>query len=180
MFVLICGCAVQLLSPPIIMKAISSASKQNAIHLLLEGYSLRQVQQKTGLGKSTVHRISKDIESDKENLKGGCPPKVSPSDAWQVVSRITSGCFDTATEAAKWLNTTLPSPIHPQTVANMLKKHNLYAGHKSKKPFLKPEHRRRHLKFAECHKEWTVDDWKRVIWSDETKISRLDCDCNSV
>ena len=61
MFVLICGCAVQLLSPPIIMKAISSASKQNAIHLLLEGYSLSQIQQKTGHNKYTVHIIIKDI-----------------------------------------------------------------------------------------------------------------------
>jgi hypothetical protein len=29
------------------------------------------------------------------------------------------------------------------------------------------------MDFAEAHKDWTVEDWKRVIWSDETKINCL-------
>lgn len=27
-------------------------------------------------------------------------------------------------------------------------------------------HRKKRLAFALKHKEWTVEDWKRVIWSD--------------
>ena len=29
---------------------------------------------------------------------------------------------------------------------------------------------------AEAHIDWTVEDWKRVIWSDETKINHLRSD----
>jgi hypothetical protein len=29
------------------------------------------------------------------------------------------------------------------------------------------------LNFARRHKDWTVKDWKRVIWSDKTKINRF-------
>ena len=32
------------------------------------------------------------------------------------------------------------------------------------------------MDFAEAHKDWTVEDWKRVIWSDETKINCLGSD----
>ena len=32
------------------------------------------------------------------------------------------------------------------------------------------------MDFAEEHKDWTVEDWKRVIWSDETKINCLGSD----
>ena len=32
------------------------------------------------------------------------------------------------------------------------------------------------MDFAEAHKDWTVEDWKRVIWSDETKINHLGSD----
>ena len=32
------------------------------------------------------------------------------------------------------------------------------------------------MEFAERHLEWTVDDWMRVWWSDETKINRLGSD----
>ena len=32
------------------------------------------------------------------------------------------------------------------------------------------------MEFAEKHAEWTVEDWKKVIWSDETKINCLGSD----
>ena len=32
------------------------------------------------------------------------------------------------------------------------------------------------MNFAQKYSNWTIDDWKRVIWSDETKISRLGSD----
>ena len=37
-------------------------------------------------------------------------------------------------------------------------------------------HRRNRLDFAIAHQDWTLDDWKRVIWSDETKINRFQSD----
>ncbi|RYH15065.1 hypothetical protein EON65_32400, partial [archaeon] len=32
-------------------------------------------------------------------------------------------------------------------------------------------HKRRRLEFARAHRDWTVDDWKQVIFSDETVIT---------
>ena len=32
------------------------------------------------------------------------------------------------------------------------------------------------MDFAIQHKDWTIEDWKKVIWSDETKINRLGSD----
>ena len=47
---------------------------------------------------------------------------------------------------------------------------------KKKKPFLSIMYRKKCLSFALKYKEWTVEDWKRVIWSDETKINRTASD----
>jgi transposase len=47
---------------------------------------------------------------------------------------------------------------------------------KKKRPKLTKRHRRERMDFALAHKEWTVEDWKRVVWSDETKINRLGSD----
>lgn len=44
---------------------------------------------------------------------------------------------------------------------------------RKKKPLLKPIHRLNRLRWAREHREWTVDDWSRVIWSDETRVNRL-------
>ena len=32
------------------------------------------------------------------------------------------------------------------------------------------------MDFAIAHKDWTLEDWKKVIWSDETKSSCLGSD----
>jgi DDE superfamily endonuclease len=47
---------------------------------------------------------------------------------------------------------------------------------KKKVPLLSKKHRRDRLDFALAHQHWTVEDWKRVVWSDETKINRLGSD----
>jgi transposase len=47
---------------------------------------------------------------------------------------------------------------------------------KRKRPFLSKRHRRERMDFAIAHQDWTVEDWKVVVWSDETKINRLGSD----
>ena len=47
---------------------------------------------------------------------------------------------------------------------------------KKKKPRLTKEHRKHRLDFALAHQHWTIEDWKKVVWSDETKINRFGSD----
>ena len=47
---------------------------------------------------------------------------------------------------------------------------------KKKKPFLSKQHRKARMDFALAHQHWTMEDWKKVVWSDETKINRLGSD----
>src|SRR5215469_12370996 len=47
---------------------------------------------------------------------------------------------------------------------------------KQKKPLLKASHIKQRHSFAVKYQHWVEDDWKRVIFSDETKINRLGSD----
>ena len=152
------------------MKPTSSAKCSTVTSLLQEGYSLCQIQSKTGLGKSTIGRIKKEVDGDKENSKGEHPSKLSSGDKWSIIRQITSGSLDNAVEATHFINNTLPNPITPQTVRNALKQSDFHAVVKTKCPLLKKAHRLEHLKFARYHENWTVEDWKRILWSDETKM----------
>ena len=144
--------------------------------LLQEGYSCHQIQSKTGVGKSTIGRIKKEMDGDKENSKGGCPSKLSPSDKRSITRQITTGKLDNAVQATHFINNILSNPVTPQTVRNALKEDNFHSIVKQKRPLLKKVHRLDHLKFAKYHENWTVDDWKRILWSDETKINRIGSD----
>ena len=47
---------------------------------------------------------------------------------------------------------------------------------KKKRPLLSQRHRHECFDFTLSHRHWTVDDWMRVVWSDEVKINRLGSD----
>jgi transposase len=81
------------------MKSTSSSQHTIVVSLLSEGYSVHQIQSKTGLGKSTVGRIKKEMDSDKENSKGGCPSKLSHHDKQSIIHQITTGKLDNAVQA---------------------------------------------------------------------------------
>ena len=79
-------------------------------------------------------------------------------------------------EATHFINNILPDPVTPQTVRNALKQDDFCAVVKRKHPLLKKAYRLECLKFTRYHENWTVKDWKRVLWSDETKINRVGSD----
>ena len=85
------------------------------------GYSHCQIQAKTGLGKGTVGRISKEMEGDKGNHPGGHPSKVSPCDKQSIINQIRIGKLDSAVQATQFINSTISTPVTSKTVRNVLK-----------------------------------------------------------
>ena len=98
------------------MKATSAANHASVLSLLEQGYSVRDIERRTGLGKSTVGRIKKEVDIGKENNLGGCPSKLSAHDKTSIIRQIQSEKLDTAVQATHFINSTLPQPVHPQTV----------------------------------------------------------------
>ena len=56
------------------------------------------------------------------------------------------------------------------TVLSILKKHGLRNVKPTTKPGLNRDQQLCRLAFALEHKDWTLEDWKNVIWSDETSV----------
>src|SRR5258705_4367645 len=119
------------------MKSISAEKCSSVVSLLNEGYSHHQIQARTGLGKGTIGRISKEVEGDKEIHSGGCPSKLSPCDKQSILHQICSGRLDNAVQATQFINSTIPNPITPQTVRNVLKEAGFRSATKKKVPMLK-------------------------------------------
>ena len=66
--------------------------------------------------------------------------------------------------------------VSERTARRALKIIGLVSAVKHKKPALSAKNVRARMKFCKIHKDWSVDEWKRVIWSDETKVNRFQCD----
>ena len=122
------------------MKSIPTSKRANILVMSESGLSARQIASKTGLGKSTVARVIKELLLEKKNIKLGRPSKLSSLDKRRIVSSITTEKADNAVQATHLINSVLASPISSQTARNVLKAASLKAVVKKKKPLLSVKH----------------------------------------
>ncbi|KAG0862708.1 hypothetical protein G6F16_012327 [Rhizopus arrhizus] len=61
--------------------------------------------------------------------------------------------------------------ISYKTAINVLKSMNFFPAIKVKKPLLTTKHMKRQLARSKKYQNWTTDDWRRVVFSDETKVN---------
>jgi DDE superfamily endonuclease/Transposase len=66
--------------------------------------------------------------------------------------------------------------ISPGTVRNRLNEQDIHGEVAKKKPMLTAEHQANRLRFARRHEHWSIEDWKLVLFSDETKINQRGSD----
>jgi transposase len=104
---------------------------------------------------------------------GGRPTKLKATDKRNLVRLVTTGKANTATQLVRELKDTTNIDVCDDTIRNVLKEAGLKAITKKKKPKLSSTHIRQRLEFAKRYQYWTAEDWKCVIWSDETKVNRL-------
>src|SRR6266850_834355 len=158
------------------MHPTSSAQKENILSLASNGFSNHHIASKLGVGRSSVARTLHDLLPNHHTPLTGHPSKLSSTDQHAVITQIKTGKASNAVQAMKHINTIISHPVSSQTIRRVLKKHSFKAVVKKKKPLLSGRHRKARLAFAQKYREWTVEDWKRVIWSDETKINRFGSD----
>jgi transposase len=158
------------------MKSLSSVLTSEILFKLAEGQSYRQISSSTGVGLATITRIHALHCPTLPKSSGGCPKKISSLALHHLTCSVTNGSCKTAVQATKELEQATGVVVHPNTVRRSLQKAGLKAVHKQKKPLLSPKHKKARMDFALITKDWTLEDWKKVIWSDETKINLLGSD----
>ena len=158
------------------MHPLSASQKAHIISLLTAGHSSYQVSSMTGVHSTTISRLSRKHFPYLQKSSGGHPSKLSDRNVQHANQLISSGKAETAVDVTKSLQDIINQPLSAQTTRRYMKKAGMKAVVKKKKPLLTTRHKRERLDFAVMHKDWTVEDWKRVIWSDETKINHLGSD----
>jgi transposase len=164
------------------LNTIHSLSKQqtsNVIARLQAGDSVRKVSKSLGISLGSVSNIRKTQCPNLPPSSIGRPLKLSNRNIQHAVHLITSGEKSTATEVANTLQEITNRDVSAETVRRALKRTGMKSAVKTKRPQLQPRHRKARIEWAEAHKSWTIEDWKRVVWSDETKINRLGSDGRS-
>ena len=158
------------------MRALASSTIDNIISTLQNGTSVTQTAKEHNVSPSTVSKYKNLRGLHVTRSTGGRPATLSLTARHRARRLIRSGVCSTAVDVAKELSEDRADPVQPWTVRRALKNQKMKAVRTKKKPLLNQGHRTARLRWARQHQGITVEDRKQVIWSDETKINRLDND----
>jgi IS30 family transposase len=155
------------------MRSLSATQRNNILSKLDAGHPAHTIASTTGIHVSTISRLRSKDRSEAQKSTRGHPSKLSPTNVHHAIHLISTCKGENAVQVTKALTNIINQPLHPNTVHQHLKKSGMKAVVKSKHPLLSVRHRKAQLDFTYAHKDWTVEDWKKVVWSDETKINPL-------
>uniref|UniRef100_A0A3B1K6C0 Tc1-like transposase DDE domain-containing protein n=1 Tax=Astyanax mexicanus TaxID=7994 RepID=A0A3B1K6C0_ASTMX len=138
-------------------REMSLETKERIVKLLEEGNSSRMVAKDVGCSQSAVSKIWTKYKQHGMVVKAkrtGRPRKTSKRQDKQLKH--------------KWEEA--GANVCDRTVRNRLKEMGFQYRKAKRKPSLTPKHKRTRLQWAKERQSWTVDDWMKVIFSDESRI----------
>lgn len=150
----------------------SPKKRSIAITLRDEGYTYRQVAERLG-GKATFSAVRKlcmkfdDTKAVIDRPRTGRPRLTSKRDDRNLVRLSVADRHKSAKQLM--VDSGLNCSVH--TVRRRLVTGGLNARIPRKKPLLNAVQRQKRVRWAKDHLNWSREKWKKVLWSDESKIS---------
>jgi transposase len=161
---------------PVMPKALLPSVIDHVLQKLSEGKSTAQIHAGTKVSFGSISKIRSEHCPELPKCPGGRPPKLSPANIRHATHLLAGPHPTTPSRVAQELSNTNNTPVSSCTVCRQVRKAGLVPFTKPKKPAMSKAHMDACLAFAKAHQDWTVADWKCVLWSDETKVNRLGSD----
>ncbi|KAG0905317.1 hypothetical protein G6F33_012262 [Rhizopus arrhizus] len=119
---------------------------------------------------ATINNYAIKFFPNRQRGLGGRPMVVSAQTKRFIKLQVVQGQLKTARKVHDKLME-LGYSISYKTAINVVKSMNFFSAIKVKKPLLTAKHMKRRLAWAKKYQNWTTDDWRRVVFSDETKVN---------
>jgi transposase len=157
-------------------KVLSQTKEQSVLAKLDGGLPHSQISLETAVSMGHISKLCNILCPNLACPSGGHPNLLSTTAAHHATRLATNAHSASTSKLAQELQAITGVSVSRETVHRTLKQEGLEAVTKSNKLLLKEEVCDEWLLFAKAHKDWTVEDWKRVLWSDESKINHLGSD----
>ncbi|GFX39022.1 transposable element Tcb1 transposase [Trichonephila clavipes] len=140
---------------------------------LEEGRTVTSVAAEFGINQSVVSRAWKAFQTTGTAVTkvGGGRPRTTAGNDRYIILQVKRGRRQSASVIAQQLSTATGRQVSRFTVARRLHKGGLFARRPERCLLLKVDHRRHRLQWCREHKNWTTDQWSRVLFTDESRFS---------
>lgn len=155
-------------------RRLTTAEAVRARVLVQQGRSQSEVARIFGVHRSTISRaVRRFLETGRDDRRPveGRPRATDRTDDRFLVINTLRRRTATSTELQGLIRQVRNVNVSSRTIRRRLREVNLSSRRPAKGPRLTVRHRALRLRFAQNHIHWTVEDWKNVLFSDETRIS---------
>lgn len=151
---------------------IATPVRWEVVRLRMDGRTYREIEEETKISKSQacalVHKF--EVHGHLHDLPGaGRPPALNSREERSLVRSALKSPGRSIRDLAK---TALPyKPISVGLTHRILTENDIHSYRLVAKTELTQEAKRKRLEWCLEHREWTLENWSRVIFTDETKFT---------
>lgn len=160
-------------------KDVSLFEKGQIIGMHQAEKTSKEIAETTKIGLRTVQRIIKNWKDsgDPSSSRKKCGRKkiLNDRDRRSLKRVVRSNRRKTTVELRAMFNSESKS-ISTRTMRRELKGLGLNSCVALRKPLISDSNQKKRLQFAREHKDWTLEQWKKVMWSDESRFTLFQSD----
>ena len=153
---------------------MSPNTRLKIIKFRQQNWSIRKIPQELNVAKSTVcdtWKLFKQTGDVRERNRPGRKRKTDERLNRYLRHQSLLDRRRTAVDISRDINQWRGTRVSVWTVRRRLRELGLKARLAYKKPLVSLKNRKKRLSFAKDHEHWGVEDWKKVLFTDETKVN---------
>lgn len=154
-------------------KEIPNSTRSIIIFLYKKGISQRDIAKETRVSRGAVQsaiRIFKQTGKFETRKRCGRPRVTTKREDHLITRTSKQNRRLTVPQITAVFNDTRSSLISKTTVLDRLQNAGLTGRVAMRKPLLRPQNKVKRLAWAKKHQNWSISQWKKVLWSDESKF----------
>ena len=154
-------------------KELTGFQKGQIFALFEENVSKREIARRLGIAESSVrYNLKKKAEtgSMKNAHRSGRPKVMTAAEERNLVVRCKRSPFKPATHLRQDVLSATGKTAGISTVRKVLADNDLSAYRPRSVPLLQPRHIAARKDFGKTYETWAEEDWRRVLWSDESRF----------
>ena len=159
------------------LRSISIETKWQVVGLNKSGLSNREIGSQLEISECSVRTTLKNYNefgTVKDKNRSGRPKKMSERDENKAIMLARRNPNMSIAEIASDLNTALGAhQVSRSKISKLMKKKHLNSYLATKKPLLSIKDRLKRRKWCKERSAWTVEQWRKVIFSDESNFELI-------
>lgn len=136
------------------------------------GHSIREISAKFQISRSTVGDVV--VKWKRENVierqpRPGKPKKLTDRDRRSLRRVVTSNRKSSLQKVSQEFRLASGSDVSDHTIRRELHALGFHGRAAAHKPMITKQNACRRLQWCKAHRRWTVEQWKSILWSDESR-----------